>query len=97
MPKSKNEASYCWGGAGWGILGVAHAVEESNWEQVEQILLQKHSDPHRRLDLVQAIMYLREENDAEYCKIWNSWSNRDNLDRQVKLIAPKLSIVKCHE
>ena len=86
----------CWGGAGWGILGVAYAVEE-DWEQVGKILAQNYSDPYRRLDLVKAIVYLREENSQEFCKIWNSWSNQDNLERQIEIISSGLTIVECHE
>lgn len=85
-----------WGGTGWGILGVAYAVE-NRWNEVYDILQKDHKDPHRRLDLVEAIVFLREGKEEEFCKIWKSWSNSDNLERQIQIVSPDVAILECHE
>lgn len=85
-----------WTGTGWGVLAVAYAVED-NWGEVREILKREEVDPSRRLDLVQAIIYLQEDAEEEFCEIWNSWSNQASLGKQIEIISPLQPILECND
>lgn len=85
-----------WTAAGWGVLAVAYTVEQ-DWNKVREILQREEVDPFRRLDLVQAIVYLQDGAEEEFCEIWNSWSNQASLRKQIKIISPLQPILECND
>lgn len=79
---------------GLGLMAVIYA-QVGNWEQVNKIIAHHPQDPYYRIDVVEALIALRQNQPLVYCSIERKFSSVETLQRQIKQIAPQQQIVDC--
>lgn len=58
------------------------------WDEVNEIVLVDWNDPTRRLDVVRIAVSAREESWSDFCREWDTWSDKDRLVQQLKVLSP---------
>jgi hypothetical protein len=82
-------------GAFMGVQAVGYAAL-GRWEDVELIVSQRKSDPYKRLDVVELSLLLYKGNQEKYCQLWNTWSDKTSLKRQIKVLLPTHEPINCN-